>query len=122
MAGIERRKPNCFDEKVKGERVTASIKLIAALWLIASLATHAAELNLEASDGSAPVMQCIEWSGFVQAMADTGIERFLVLAREYIQQSKWPFVELAGKFVQVNHLNGSPVAGTMAFVECRGIP
>ena len=107
---------------LKGKQVTASIKLIAALWLIPSLAIHAAELNLEANDGSAPVMQCIEWSEFVQAMADTGIERFLVLAREYIQQSKWPFVELAGKFVQVNHLDGSHVAGAMAFIECRGIP
>ncbi len=107
---------------LKGKQVTASIKLIAALWLIPSLAIHAAELNLEANDGSAPVMQCIEWSEFVQSMADTGIERFLVLAREYIQQSKWPFVELAGKFVQVNHLDGSRVAGTMAFIECRGIP
>ena len=68
----------------KGERMKASIKLIAALWLIPSLAIHGAELNLEANDGNAPVMQCIEWSEFVKSMADTGIERFLVLAREYI--------------------------------------
>jgi hypothetical protein len=99
-----------------------SPKVIAALWLMPCFAACGAELILETKAERAPVMQCIEWSEFVQSMADTGIERFIVLAREYIQQSKWAFVDLAGQFVRVNHLDGSPAAGAMAFAECRGIP
>ena len=95
---------------------------IAIVLLIACFAVNGAVLELEKRDAGAPVMQCIEWSGFVQSIADAGLERFLVLAREYIQRSQWPFVELAGQFVTVNHLERSHVAGTMAFIECRGIP
>ena len=95
---------------------------LATLLLGYCVAAHDAVLVLENIEKGSPVMQCVEWSGFVQSMADAGIERFLVLAREYIQQSKWPFVELAGHLIKANQLERSNVAGTMAFIECRRIP
>lgn len=95
---------------------------IAVCLILKALAAEGAALELVADGGNRRVMPCIEWAGYVQSMAHTGIERFLLMAREYIRQSSWPFLELAGHFIALNHLDGSNAAGAMAFSECRGIP
>lgn len=95
-----------------------------ALLVCACLAgpAGAAVLTLESGDGARPAMPCMEWAAFVQSMADTGARRFLIVAREFVKGTKWPFVLLARDFVTTNYLEGSNGAGAMAFAECRGIP
>lgn len=96
--------------------------LLVVVCISFSVSAHAASLEIERPGESVRVMPCLEWAALVQSMADTGMERFFVLAREYVQQTKWPFVELAGYFIAAHYLDGSNAAGVMAFTECRGIP
>lgn len=100
----------------------AHVAIALAVWACLAQPARGAVLTLESDDGARPSMTCMEWAGFVQSMADSGPRRFLVVAREFVKGSKWPFVLLAGDFVEAYYLEGSNGAGAMAFAECRGIP